>query len=356
MQKTDVILYFYPQKATFVQKDLDILNQEFTVYECGFQASQKWKTPILFLKQIAFLLTHFASWKKATAIVQFAGYHSFIPSLWAKLFSRPCIIVAGGMDCVSFPSLGYGNFQNRLLALFSAWSYRLVKVVSAVHKSLFIRKDNYYLESESEQGILHFVPTARFIQNEIPNGFDTTLFAIKSQWAERKTNSFISISASLDDPIRMKLKGIDMVLELAKACPELSFTLVGSSGGVNLNIPGNVNLVPFVANDQLPDLYNQHQFYMQLSISEGFPNSVCEAMACGCIPIVSAVASMPEIVGETGLIISKRDINELKSNVLSYIKTSGLDLISSKCADSILKRYPLERRNEELIKLIKSLN
>jgi glycosyltransferase involved in cell wall biosynthesis len=231
----------------------------------------------------------------------------------------------------------------------------MVKVVSAVHKSLFLRKDNYYINEESNQGILHFVPNASFIQNEIPNGFDIQTFSILTPWKDRIPNSFISISASLDNPVRMKLKGIDMVLELAKRFPDSIFTLVGAKNPGTLNIPPNVQLIPFVPNEELPQIYNTHKFYLQLSISEGFPNALCEAMACGCIPIVSEVASMPEIVGNNGLKIPSRDIKILESLIKSYVDQPELDAVSTKASASISERYPIQLRKTEMLKLVDSL-
>jgi glycosyltransferase involved in cell wall biosynthesis len=352
--KKEVLFYFYTRNATFIQKDLGFLRTAYQVYECQFPDPEKWKTPLLFFKQIYFLLSHFSKWKKAVSVCQFAGYHSFIPALWSKSFGRPSIIVAGGTDCVSFPSLRYGHFQNKLLAWFSKQSYQMVTAVSAVHKTLFYRKDSYYISKESEQGILKFMPNARFIQNEIPNGFDVEKFQILKTWNERAPLSFISISASLDDPIRLKLKGIDLLIEFAKRNPHCNFTLVGAENPNGMETPGNVQLIPYVENQKLPALYNQHQFYIQLSISEGFPNALCEAMACGCIPIVSNVASMPEIVNGNGLIVEKRDIEILEKSLSEFLTHDNKDF-SNKASDSIASRFPSEIRKNALIQLIDSL-
>jgi hypothetical protein len=179
MPQKQIVFYFYTRNATFIQKDILILKSEFEVLECAFPAEEKWKTPLLFLDQLLFLLRHISKWNRSVAIAQFAGYHTFLPAIWAKIFGRRMIIVAGGTDCVSFPSLRYGHFQNKLLAWFTRQSYRLVSTVSAVHKSLFYREDHYYLPEESKQGILQFVPEAQFQKSEIPNGFDAQVFRIQ---------------------------------------------------------------------------------------------------------------------------------------------------------------------------------
>ena len=65
-----------------------MLGEKFRVITCPFPDPEKWKTPLLFLKQIIFLLRHIGSWSQASAMCQFAGYHSAIPSFWAWVTER----------------------------------------------------------------------------------------------------------------------------------------------------------------------------------------------------------------------------------------------------------------------------
>ena len=347
------IFYFCVQKASFIDKDVEILRSEFEVEVCAFLAREKWKTPLLFLTQLVFLLGRTWKWKNAVAISQFAGYHSFIPAIWSYLTGRKSIVVVGGTDCVAFPSLGYGHLRKGLLKWFCQKSYEWSTVVSAVHKCLFMREDTYYLESESKQGILHYFPKATFRQNVIPNGFDPARFFISTPILQRKPLSFCTISVSLDDPIRMKLKGVDMVLNLAKRLPEATFTFIGASEDADIEVPANVKLIGQVPNSALPGWYNQNQFYIQLSVSEGFPNALCEAICCGCVPIVSKVASMPDIVGNAGLIVPKRDPEMLFEMVRSFVQSVDLEQTSTNLSREITERFPLERRKNELLHLVK---
>lgn len=346
------ILYFYTRDATFIRKDLEMLRSRYEVQECPFPAPEKWKLPLLFLKQFFFLASRKMTKKKTLVMVQFAGYHSFLPCLWTQLTGRKSIVVVGGTDCVAFPSLRYGHFQNPLLAPFTRWTYQLCHTVSAVHGSLFYRNNLFAGEKECEQGILHFMPEAGFERNVIFNGFDTQKFSIKTDWKQRPELSFISISASLTDPVRMKLKGIDLVLKLAEKLTDASFTLVGAGAEVPENLPANVQVLPYISNAELPVLYNQHRFYLQLSLSEGFPNALCEAMACGCIPVVSEVASMPEITGDLGGIAKERSIDSVLAAVGAAIGKSSAPDLPERVADSISDRYSWENRKQKLLELI----
>ena len=106
-EKSFRILYFYTRDATFIRKDLEMLRSRHEVTECSFPAPEKWKLPLLFLKQFFFLMKHSLSAGNFIVMTQFAGYHSFLPCLWAKIAVRKSIVVVGGTDCVAFPSLGY---------------------------------------------------------------------------------------------------------------------------------------------------------------------------------------------------------------------------------------------------------
>jgi glycosyltransferase involved in cell wall biosynthesis len=48
---------------------------------------------------------------------------------------------------------------------------------------------------------------------------------------------------------------------------------------------------------------------------EGFPNALGEAMACGCVPIGSNVSGIPELIGDTGLILSEKNVLYLERSI-----------------------------------------
>lgn len=62
-----------------------------------------------------------------------------------------------------------------------------------------------------------------------------------------------------------------------------------------------------LADEQLPALYNHALALVMPSFYEGFGLPALEAMACGATPIVSRAASLPEIVGDVGLLFDPHD-------------------------------------------------
>ena len=64
-----------------------------------------------------------------------------------------------------------------------------------------------------------------------------------------------------------------------------------------------------ISREALADFYSKCMSLIQPSKYEGFGMTVLEAMACGCVPIVSNCGGLPEVVGNTGKVIVGRASN-----------------------------------------------
>lgn len=78
----------------------------------------------------------------------------------------------------------------------------------------------------------------------------------------------------------------------------------------------------FIPDEELPSLYNLAEVFVYPSLYEGFGLPVLEAMACGIPVITSQVSSMPEIVGNAGLLVDPRSVEEL-ATALARVLTDG---------------------------------
>jgi glycosyltransferase involved in cell wall biosynthesis len=347
-----VILFFHTGKSSFSNKDLNIFVSIDHTIEFTFSSNKKILTPFLFVSQFFVILKNIRQTK--IFISQFAGYHSFIPSIISKIFNIPHLIISGGTDCVSFPGIGYGNFSKLLLGLFTKWSYQLATHISPKHESLWFCKYTYEKQEPSKQGISAFIPKLNTNYTVINNGYDPSKFLPTP--IDRKQNSFLTVCGGFQFPFQIELKGIDLILEVARHFPKCTFTILGVPSWKKLDIKSNnVVTLPPSNNEDLVGIYSNHQFYMQLSMAEGFPNALCEAMLCGCIPIVSNVFSMPEIIENTGFILKERNIELLKELVSESISESQQlsNFEKSKLARQvIINNYHISKRNYNLKKLI----
>ena len=63
----------------------------------------------------------------------------------------------------------------------------------------------------------------------------------------------------------------------------------------------------YVDDEDLAPLFSGAEFFIYPSLYEGFGMPVLEAMQCGCPVICSETSSMPEVIGEAGLMFNPKD-------------------------------------------------
>ena len=299
----ETILYIYPEKSTFIQKDINFLSRRYDVVTPGHDWKVKRETPLNFLKQMVFLCKHLRSAK--AVFVMFGGYWSFLPALFGKITGTPVYIIPGGTDCVSFPSLGYGSLRKPVMRSFIRWSFQLCRELLPVDGSLVSSDYSFHEGSDyPKQGYKYFFPNINTPFRVIHNGFDPDFFTCDP--AGKVTDTFVVVAA-VDNMMRVRVKGIDLVLFLAGQYSHCSFTIIGISDSVIRQlgpIPANVTLHPFLPQEQFRSILAASQFVLQLSVSEGFPNALCESMLCHCIPVGSSVGAIPEIIGDSGYLVT----------------------------------------------------
>ena len=295
---------------------------------------------LILLRQIIFLTRHILFSK--FVVCQFAGLHAYLPVLFSNLFSKKSLIVAGGTDCVSFPSIGYGNFSNPRNAAITRYCFKKCSLILPVHESLVKSTYSYQNKDFPEQGIKYFIPDLTTPIRVVYNGYDSRYWNRGD--AVKQKNSFFTVLGHVNSRFTLQLKGIDLFIEAAKHFPEASFTILGGAGIDLREKPQNLHLISNVWGAELVKLFAVQQFYVQLSMSEGFPNALSEAMLCECVPLVSNVGGMPDIVGDCGYILKRREkeiLFELLKTALTEVNLKNKET----CArERISSHYTFEKR------------
>jgi len=82
---------------------------------------------------------------------------------------------------------------------------------------------------------------------------------------------------------------------------------------------GSVRVLGFVPDEHLPWLYSGSSAFIYPSLYEGFGLPPLEAMACGTPVITSDRGSLPEVVGEAGIMIDAFDVEGFREAMLELV-------------------------------------
>ncbi|WP_288369470.1 glycosyltransferase family 4 protein [uncultured Algoriphagus sp.] len=339
-----MILYTFPVHTAFIDRDLEMIQPAAEIKPLEFTQSPV-KLPFFFILQFFQLLWY--SPKTTQYLCFFGGYHSVLPVWFGKVFGKKCTIQAGGTDCINMPEIGYGNFRKKWLRKATVYSFKNCSLILPVAEALVKQDFSYDSGISSKQGLLNLIPDLATPIEVIPNGFDTDFW--KDLGNTRKSFSFISVATGTSNPSRAIVKGYDLIEKLASIHPNWTFTLIGDSEYISLN--PNVQVLGKMHPKELLELYNSHQFYLQLSTSEGFPNALGEAMSCGSIPIGSAVGAIPEIVGNSGLILKEKNLDLLESAIQDFTN-QDLNHFSEAASKRIQRLFNFEKRKKALLKAL----
>jgi glycosyltransferase involved in cell wall biosynthesis len=90
-----------------------------------------------------------------------------------------------------------------------------------------------------------------------------------------------------------------------------------------LGLEDRVKFSGFVDEADLPALYSTAAVLAYPSMYEGFGLPVLEAMACGVPVIGSNVSSVPEVVGEAGLLVDPLDVDAIAAGLIGLLKDAS---------------------------------
>ncbi|MDY6866409.1 MAG: glycosyltransferase [Chloroflexota bacterium] len=94
----------------------------------------------------------------------------------------------------------------------------------------------------------------------------------------------------------------------------------------HLGISQNVFLLPKLPQSELWALMKEAKVFVSPSSHDGTPNSLLEAMACGCFPVAGAIEPLRAWIdpGVNGLLVDPRDPQALASAILTALEDSKL--------------------------------
>lgn len=142
-----------------------------------------------------------------------------------------------------------------------------------------------------------------------------------------KDNEIVLGMVSRFDPQKDHENLLQSLALVKKELPAFKCLLVGADLNENNTIlVAQVELLELESNiilldqrDDIPAIMNALDIHLLSSFTEGFPNVLCEAMACGTPCVTTDVGDAAMIVGNTGWVVPPRDARALADATLQAI-------------------------------------
>lgn len=243
------------------------------------------------------------------------GFSSVVVS---KIVRKPVVVMAMGSDINSLPDRGF------LLRWLISWTVRRADYLIAVSNEL---RDKMIKLGASPEKI-----------DVIAVGVELSEFRPEDKKECRK-----KLSLPLEGVILLFVghlidqKGvtylIDSVNEALKKKSDFTLILVGDGSlkeGLiykteRLGIKGHVHFAGARPPDEMPLWMNACDVFILPSESEGTPNVILEAIACGKPIIATNVGGIPDFVSnENGILVEPKSMLQLKDAILTLVKDAEL--------------------------------
>jgi len=345
------LIYIKPSNSTFILRDEEILKKHYDVYSVCLDRSTNQKYLLSAVKLFFFLIKH--SFSAKIYFTRFADYHTVIPAFLKKIFHVPFFVVVGGYDATYIKKYNYGVFNNKIRAWCARFTYKQATCILPISQALVENTNRFAFEAAFKAGIMHFVKGLKTPVKVIPNGFKAP--EDLGEYGDVKENIALTV-AIVNRKQTYYIKGIDSFIETAKLLPDYRFIMIGVSmdliDKLRIKLPENLTVLGPVPQVELNEYFKKAKVYCVFSISEGMSNALCEAMVHKCIPVVSEVMVLPEIVDGAGFVVSKREPKEMAEKVK---RAFDADRSMGELAQRrILSDFSDKKREKQLIQLIDS--
>ena len=233
------------------------------------------------------------------------------------------------------------------------WRHTLVAIKNNV--------DKYIADSKNTKNdIIHFL-------NVPKDKIEVIYLAPHERFKPMKFDipEFIGSPFILSDSIRSDI--IEMYYKLKKIGVKHKLVVFGG-GNVNklqktalqtsidqLNLQKDIIFAGYVSDNDLVKLYNTADVYIRPSWYDGFGIPPLEAMACGCPVVVSNVGSLPEVVGNAGILANPYNIDEWVDAIHNILLNEGVrdDLINKGLERA--KMFSWKKMAKETVKVYESV-
>ena len=199
------------------------------------------------------------------------------------------------------------------------------------------------------------IPMERMVR--IHHGIDHELFTPQPHITRRKNR--LMATASADVPLKGLIYLIRAYHMLLADHPDLELLVVGrlregqTMDELNrLGIRNRVKFVSGLSGEDIRDLYAEATIAVSPSVYEGFGFPAGEALSCGVPLVATDGGSLPEVVGDAGIIVPHSNPAALARAIDALLRDENRrDDMSVKARQHILDNFKWERCAREVVQL-----
>jgi glycosyltransferase involved in cell wall biosynthesis len=163
-----------------------------------------------------------------------------------------------------------------------------------------------------------------------------------------RSNIFYPPAALVEDPLIINPRGfrpyvcneaffraIPLVLEKHPGARFLFALMAGEPRALQwtreLNIADAVELLPALSHPAMADVFRRAQIVASPSVHDGTPNSLLEAIACGCFPVAGDLESIREWITphENGLLFDPCNPKTIADAILTALENKNLRITAA---------------------------
>lgn len=315
-----------PAASTFVMRDIELLSERYEVTVCLLPT----RMGIEVLTRMAELIWNIS---RSKAVISWFADASYYPTKICRFLGKGNIVIIAGYDVASIPEIGYGALIDDSVKERVEWVLRNATMVVAVdHGLVEDLKRNFSND---------------FGARVIPTGYDHE----KYRPGLCKEPMVLSVCSAAER--RGLVKGIDILAECARRMPDVPFLLIGTKPSAVPfmgEVPSNMRIIEQLPPDGIIPYYQRAKVYCQLSMREGLPNAVCEAMLCDCVVVGSDVQGIRTAVGDEGFLVPYGDIDATCDAIRKALMKDRF-----KGRERIMSNFTLERRKESLLRALEEV-
>ena len=313
-----MLLYVYGRRSRFTDIDRDALATAYEVTELAGRS----------------LRAAPAAARADVVVVWFAGWHAILPVAVAWLLRKPSVVITGGYDVANVPEANYGMQRGGVARIASRWVLRrATRLMANSHAGA--REAAAAAPGATIDVVHHGVPDL---------APDADLDAPREG----------ALTVGVIDRANLQRKGLAPFAAAAALLPGVPFTVAGrvDDPSAAAELDPAARQVGLVDDAELARLYASAAVYVQASRHEGFGMAVAEAMAAGCIPVVTASGALPEVVGDAGIVVSEPTPEAVADGVRRALALGPEARRRSRAR--VLEQFTLERRAHGLLATVRA--